>query len=1133
MEPSTGVKSRSFAWLNATQFFGALNDNLFRILLVVFLTASRGEGVIGSAAVIGSAVFVVPFLLFSAAAGALADRFSKRDIIVWAKCAEVPVMALGCAAFFFQSAAALYAVLFLVAAQSAFFGPSKYGIIPELVGRERLSRANGFLQAFTFLAIIAGIGLALFLSPLSSGNYVRASFFCVIIAVAGLITSLPIERTPLAGSAGRVSWLFVRDIRRTLSGIRADGYLLLAVIGSAYFLLIVSLMQLNLVRYGIVEMGLSEKGGVFLFLLAALGVVAGALLAGRVSGRNVVLGVLPIGAIGLTFSTVWLSLIRGGPVMIYPVIVLMGVSAGLFIVPIQAWIQFRSPRERLGEIIGAAAFLGGCGVLLASGMIYFFAEVLGMGPRECFVVIGWMTLLLTIVALYVLPGFLLSFICLVIMRTFYRLRTIGAGNIPLEGPALLVCNHVSLMDALLLIATQQRRIRFLAERGIYEKRWLRLLMRLMGVIPISYSDSPRELVASLREAHRALDEGFLVCIFAEGAVTRIGNLLAFKAGFEHIVKGTGYPIVPIYLGGAWGSIFSYYHGMPLSRWPMSVPYPVTIIFGRPLPSSATAAEVRREVMELSCDYFNDEKVRRRPLGECFVTAARENWRRQAVSDSTGKRLTFRETLIGAVALAAWMKVRLAGEDKIGILLPQSVGGVLANLAVTLLGKVAVNLNYTSSVDAFRSAVEQCGIRHVLTSRVFLEKLGKLPVPEGAIYLEDVLKSIGPAEKRRAWLKARFMPCRLLAGKRHFNADEVVTIIFSSGSTGDPKGVMLSHHNILSNIEALRMVFCLSPRDCVCGVLPFFHSFGYTATLWEPLLSGTTVAYHPNPLDGAGVAKTVRRSKATLLFATPTFLMTYIRHAKPEDFASLKIVVVGAEKLKKRIADLFEKKFGIRPREGYGATELSPIAALNIPDVDIGGVHQVGTKEGTVGQPLAGVAVRIVDPDTGEAVPDGEPGLMLIKGPNVMLGYLNRPDKTKDVLRDGWYNTGDIALVDDDGFVTITDRLSRFSKIGGEMVPHIAVEEEIQRGLNKTEQVVAVTSVPDEKKGEKLVVMYTDEAGPPEELKRVMAESGLPNLWKPKPDCYFRIEALPLLGTGKLDLKGLKQLALEAAGAEKK
>ena len=358
----------------------------------------------------------------------------------------------------------------------------------------------------------------------------------------------------------------------------------------------------------------------------------------------------------------------------------------------------------------------------------------------------------------------------------------------------------------------------------------------------------------------------------------------------------------------------------------------------------------------------------------------------------------------------------------------------------------------------------------------------------------------------------------------FQPDRIATIIFSSGSTGEPKGVMLSHHNIISNIESLRAVFSSAPTDNVCAALPFFHSLGYTGTLWFPLLSGFSAVYHPNPLDGGMIAQLVRENKSTMLFATPTFLLIYLRKAQKEDFASLKYVVVGAEKLKERLAAAFEEKFGIRPLEGYGATELSPVATLSLPHVEVGGVKQEGWKEGSVGLPLPGVAMKIVDPDTGKPLPAGEAGLLMVKGPNVMVGYLNKPDLTAEVLKDGWYSTGDVARIDPDGFVVITDRLSRFSKIAGEMVPHLGIEEAFHRKLGSSGQVLAITSVPDEKRGEKLVLLFTDDAGDAACVQRMIEECDLPNLWKPGRDACYRIDSLPVLGSGKLDLRTLKDLA---------
>lgn len=1124
-------RSRSFAWLNATQFFGALNDNVFKLLLVYFLIATRGTQAAATAGVLGLVLLATPFLLFSAAAGVLADRASKRTIVVWAKVAEVVLMLLGVVAFGMRSVVAIGAVMFLMAAQSALFGPAKYGIVPELVGRERLSRANALIQAFTYLAIILGTVVAPLLSRITSRNYVVASLFCVAIAVAGTLTSLPIERTAAGGSVKKPSWLFVRDIWRTLYAIRADHYLFMAVLAAAYFSLLGSFMQFNLIPYGLQALGVDQEGGTYLFLLAAVGIGLGSICAGRLSGRNVELGVVPLGAIGLTVGSLALGSLPGRLVPACFFVFLLGLSAGLFIVPIQSWIQFRSPRGELGEVLAASGFLGWIGVILAAGMIHLLSNVLHFTARQGFLILGWMTLALTVVALRILPDFFVRFIFVLITRCVYRLRVVGAGNIPVEGPALLVCNHVSWVDSLLLSATQQRRIRFLAWRKVYEKRWLNPIMRLFGVIPISSDDTPKKIVTALREARAALDDGWLVCIFAEGAVTRTGNLLSFKSGFERIVQGTNYPIIPVYVGGAWGSIFSYYHGRPMTHWPVILPYPVTILFGKPLPPATTTADLRQAVLELACEYFNDKKPRRRPLGEQFIRSARANWFRRAVADTTGKRLNYGQTLTAAVALAAELEPRVAGQDKVGLLLPPSVAAVLANLAVALLGRAAVNLNYTASREGFASSVAQCGLRTVLTSRALLQKLEGFPVPEGAVYIEDLLSGLSPHAKRLAFLQALLVPPRWLARSRGFTADQVATVIFSSGSTAEPKGILLSHHNILSNIEGMRMVFHPTPEDCVCGVLPFFHSFGYTACLWFPILSGFSAVYHSHPLEGEKVAEAVRVNKASLLFATPTFLLAYIRRAKKEDFATLRMVIAGAEKLKPRIADAFQDRFGLRPMEGYGATELAPVTALNVPDRELGGLRQVGVKEGTVGHPIPGIVARIVDPDTRQPVPQGQAGLLLIKGPNVMLGYLNRPDLTHAAIQDGWYDTGDMAVMDPDGFIAITDRLSRFSKIAGEMVPHLAVEEALHRALKKTDQVLAVASAPDEKRGEKLVVLYTADAGTPEDLQRAVAESDLPNLWKPNASNMFRIDAVPILGSGKLDLKALKQKAKELTGPE--
>ncbi len=475
---------------------------------------------------------------------------------------------------------------------------------------------------------------------------------------------------------------------------------------------------------------------------------------------------------------------------------------------------------------------------------------------------------------------------------------------------------------------------------------------------------------------------------------------------------------------------------------------------------------------------------------------------------------------------------------IGLLLPPSAGGAIANASVTLLGRVAVNLNYTLTEDVVNYCIAGCGIRHVLTSRRFQEKR-PFQIDAEYIYLEDLKEQAGTLDKLLCACSARFEPTTVLErrlGLTGIDPDELITVIFTSGSTGQPKGVMLSHNNILSNLTAVDQLFNLTKQDVLLGVLPFFHSFGFTVTLWLPLCVEPSAVYHYNPLDARTVGKLAEKYGATILCATPTFLRTYLKRCTPEQFRTLNLVVVGAEKLPEDLAHAFQEKFGVEPTEGYGTTELSPAAAFNVPESRVGAGGQPAAKLGTVGRVIPGSTAKIIDADTGADLGVNQEGLLLIKGPNVMVGYLNHPEKTAEVIQDGWYNTGDMAMIDEDGFITITGRLSRFSKIGGEMVPHIRIEEEINRIIEDPSDdepglQVAVTGVPDPKKGEKLVVLHTRPDKTPDEIIQQLSDRGLPNLWIPSADAFVEVDEIPVLGTGKLDLRRIREIALQHFGAD--
>jgi acyl-[acyl-carrier-protein]-phospholipid O-acyltransferase/long-chain-fatty-acid--[acyl-carrier-protein] ligase len=667
-------------------------------------------------------------------------------------------------------------------------------------------------------------------------------------------------------------------------------------------------------------------------------------------------------------------------------------------------------------------------------------------------------------------------------------------------------------------------------RDYYDIRWLNWFFRLMKSLPVSATNR-RDIVETIRRAQKELADRHVVCIFPEGAISRIGHVLPFKRGFEKIVERLDVPIIPVHLDQLWGSIFSFKNGRFFWKWPKLLPYPVTVSFGAPLPPSTDVQTVRQAVLELE-----SEAARYRPsaselLHNRFIWTAKRRWFSFCMADTTGVQLSYGKVLIGSLLLARWLRKHCAKESMVGILIPASVGGALANIAVLLAGKIPVNLNFTAGREAMSLAIQQCGIATILTSRVFLSKINIDHAP-GMVFLEDISKTFNSLRKLLTTIYAILLPPALLERryKRKQKPEDLATVIFSSGSTGAPKGVMLSHHNIVSNIESTCQVIQFNSDDRIMGVLPLFHSFGFTVTLWLPIIQGFGAVYHPNPMDAKTIGETVRKYKATLLISTPTFYTNYIRRCSAEEFASLRYAIAGAEKLREQIAKGFKDKFGLDLLEGYGCTELSPVVSVNIPDVIDGGERQVGNKPGTVGHPIPAVVVKVVHPETERSLPRGEEGLLLVKGPNRMLGYLGQPDLTEQVIRDGWYVTGDIASLDEDGFIRITDRVSRFSKIGGEMVPHMRIEEVINGILGSFASVV--TSIPDEHKGEKLIAFYTQNGMPTNELWEKLNESDLPKLWIPKRENFFWIESIPVLGSGKVDLKNVKRLAIEKTTAAK-
>ena len=713
---------------------------------------------------------------------------------------------------------------------------------------------------------------------------------------------------------------------------------------------------------------------------------------------------------------------------------------------------------------------------------------------------------------------------------FYRITAVGRENVPPDGPVLLVSNHVSFIDPFLIAMANRRVVRFLVFRAYYEIPIAHWFFRAMGCIPISDHDGPKALIESFRAVREILKKGEAVCIFGEGEISRHGQMLRFKKGFERIVEGLDVPVVPVHLDQVWGSLFSFEGGRVLLKRPRRLPYPVTVYFGKPLKSSADAFDVRQAVQELGSEAFHHRLAGRAPLPLAFMREAKRHPWRFALSDSTGARARYGAALLKAALLGRALSKACGEASNVGVLLPPSVAAALANVGLSLEGRVPVDLNYTASKDVVARCAAKAKITHVVTSRRFIEKLGWSP--EGTLVcLEDVGASISTLAALKLAPALFLLPSawteRLLFPRAMGPLDRLATVMFTSGSTGKPKGVMLSHANILSNIEALAQLYSFGPDDRILGVLPFFHAFGFTVTLWLPLVAGFGAVYHFNPLDARRVGELVEAFQATFLLGTPTFLNVYLRKVESAKFKSLRYAVAGAEKLREEVAKAFLEKFGLAPLEGYGCTELSPVAAANIPDIDWQSAHQKGTKAGSIGQPLPGVVMKIVHPETRAPLAQGEAGLLLVKGPNVMRGYLDDPERTAEAMADGFYVTGDIAAIDADGFVTITDRLSRFSKIGGEMVPHVKIEELLHEAGGTLDQTFIVTAVSDASRGERLIVLYRDYGDIAALVKKLQA-SGVPKLWVPDIKSFFSVAEFPLLGSGKLDMQKLKAVAASLA-----
>ena len=1079
--------------------------------------------------------YMIPAIVVADLAKMLIRRISSRNTLVVSCLLTVPLYLIYAIIVYYQftyrwqSPAPLLCVIALLGIVRGLAAPSIQELMHEHFHVDHFSQATGICSVMSTAGIIFGALFGLFaLRHLFQNIYVTI-IILLILSLVKLFFAMRILPVPFPEykPSASLNWFKNRltgyhklyHERPFLTIIQADAW----CVGSAASMMIwaISAKDVSVSMYSLV------------FALG-LGIIMGFIIAAIISGRRSEIGLVVPAAFFAIILSFLLAFYKDEAVVFNEInilpwktlfIFIYGLCIGIALTPLRAWqLQF-SNRHNRARLFSEAVFNA---YITVSVTVLISLLLIAAGTVYTPLFIGVMTLILSIFAFLNAPQFIFRFITLVFKSTLYNVKVRGEENIPDNGPAILVANHVSFVDHLLITTSTSRYVHFMMHKSFYRYPALKPIVKWADFIEVPDRGS-RELRAFFEEVRDVLREGHIVCVFPEGGITRNGIMRNFRKGLKSMVPpGIDVPVIPVRLGMVWGSIFSYYFGKIKLRIPNQVPHPATVTIGEPMSYKTSSYMMRLRLSELAAETELLPGVNERPLHFQFARMAKRRpfYKRMKDFDGTKtKEYSNFSSLVGAVVFSRYVR-GLGDCENVGILLPNTGVTMIILNAVLMADKTPAVLNYTASVEAMNVAIEKADLTHIITSRLFMKKLGRDPLPQ-MIYLEDIAKTIPKSHKILAAAAVICLPVselmNIVSPRSCRDIYRTATILFTSGSSGVPKGVMLSHHNITSDLSATIRLICYTGKDKMLGSLPLFHSFGLTCCGWLPLAYNSEVVFTPNPLDGKAVCAAIKEFKLTVMLATPSFLQTYMRRGKAEDFESLRLAVCGAEKLRQDIYDKFKAMTGLTIAEGYGATELSPIVSINVASsvLDLG--TSVGCRD-SIGPALPGICVKIVDPDTWEPMPEDTDGLLLVKGPNVMKGYLKEPEKTAEVIRDGWYITGDVGHMNADGYITLTGRLTRFSKIGGEMVPHELVEKELLELLEHEERTIAVCGVSDDRKGEKLLVLHINENFDVKEVIEKMRGRNLPNLWIPKADSFIKVDKLPLLGSGKLDLAALKKMA---------
>ena len=1082
-------------------------------------------------------LFLLPYILMIVPASYFSNKFSKQKVLAFSSLfMTLSMIAMAvCTTVGFPKTA--YWLTLALAAGFAIHSPAKYGILKEMFGTARLSYANAFLQLVSIAALITASWVMTsavnWATRTFSDSPSLTDFLSKSIAFPWILTGFSVLATVMSFVIPKIGhedpFLKMRSAKRTIVSTWSNKNVRATIIGLSMFWAMAQVFVLVFQdSSGVESLSVLKNSLVHTFI----GLTIGSFIAAKVSQNFIETGLIPLGVLGASFSILLIPF-TVNPIVLAILFGLVGLFGGLLLVPLNALLQFNTRPNTSGRIIAVSNMVQTIVLavfLIVHALLLYYTE---MTPHQLFMGLGLIFLVGFTWSIYNMPQALLrSLLKLVFSR--YKMHVLGVENIPNDGPVLFVGNHHSFIDWAILQMASPRPLRIASNKDHFEKWYLRAILKRLGMIRIS----SRDPLPALKQINEALLNGEAVVIFPTGEVSKAPHIVPFTLDFSDAVKNTNAIIVPFYIQGMWGSRYSYSGS---DMYDVTTPRAVTMAFGKPIPADTPANEIRTIVRNVSIDAWAYGISFRKPIAASWLRTCKKVVRSgPSIYNPDGGHLSGYKLLCAVLAFSRQLKKIVGKEQNVGIMLPPSPAGIIVNMALWMLGKTNVNLNYTSAPDIVANCIRQADIKTVITSSQFIEKLqnrgNDYSTMGGAecnvVFAEDIQSQISKGSLLYYLVLGFILPTFVIEFffMKRVKLSDIATIMFSSGSEGTPKGVMLSHSNLIGNIQQTSCILNVCRGDVMLCELPLFHSFGLTVTTLLNLIEGCPIVTIADPTDVKTMARACAEFRVTAFVGTPTFLRAFVvnRLVHPMVFKYLRIIIAGAESLRPELQEAFRMKFGKDIFEGYGCTETTPVASVNTENMLLNDflTMQINNKPGSVGMALPGTRFRIVDPDTNEELPVGEAGMILIGGCQVMVGYLKDPERTAQSLieLDGkrWYRTGDKGYLDEDGFLTIVDRYSRFAKIGGEMVSLGAVEMRIQDTQVLKGFDYAVTSIKDAVNGERLVLLFEGEKDPATILQE-LRQSGIPSLMIPS--VAFVVEHLPKLGTGKMNLKLVKEIAI--------